>query len=169
MIIIIILILTEYVVARLNSVTLDKNFEKTQISFKGFKIATVKNSNTFYSCIRSEDIQNYKVFVKLAQIEVLNQSSDITIHLLEDVVSHWSTNLHLKIITLQREMEHFFSDLNHNLCEVTDASKKTTAKPWKLHICGVFAFHILISEKHSGKIALGKAITFFYSSFNQFF
>lgn len=145
---------------RLNSVTLDKNVQASTISFNGLKVTTVKIDGTSYNCIRTEDIQNYKAFIRTAQVEFHNNSScsEITVHLLEEIDAHWSTNLHLKLLTLQQEIEEFFINVRNSLNIKKEKKKNTATVLWNLRIFGIFAFYIRISERHSAKVALGKII-----------
>lgn len=121
----------------------------------------VKAASAPYNCIRTEDIQDSKVFIRLAQVEHKSSQSgsEITVHLMEEIVSYWSANLHLKLLTLQREIANFIVDVKRNFGLKSSKSTKDTNILWNIRISGVFAFHIWISKKHSAKISLGKFLT----------
>lgn len=147
------LFVTEYIITRLNSVLLEKSQKQTTVHVKGFKVATVSSSETFYVCIRSEDIQKYRIYVKTAELEL--NSSNLSVHILEDIVVFWSANFHLKLLTLYREIVDFIGDVKRSFSVTETPVTEDRRMNWNLRMSGLFAFHIRISEKHDAKIAMG--------------
>ncbi|KAF5270674.1 hypothetical protein FQA39_LY01412 [Lamprigera yunnana] len=145
----------EYLVLRLNSINMEKNVHISTIQLKGVKMTTV-NSNGWYNCIRTEDIHNYKMYVRIAQIDYNNKMFELSVHLLDEIIGYWSTNLHLKLLTLQQELKQFICNIRESYSTKKNVDSIAISS-WNLRICGVFAFNIWISQKHSAKISLDDA------------
>lgn len=96
--------LLEYFVSRLDTINIDKNGGVSNFKFDEFKLFTLKDTGDYYTCIRTEDILNYKVFVKNAHLEASkkDKSVEYNISLWENNIVFWSTNFHLKALLLFR-------------------------------------------------------------------
>jgi hypothetical protein len=143
---------TEYFVTQLNSVEIIKNLDSTNVQFEEFKIFTINNTGAYYCCIRTEDISNYKVFVKHAQVDY--KSGKNTINLLEEITVYWSTNFHLKALLLVRDITEFLSELREELNLALTENSHVDDTTYNCTVMGLFAFHIEISEKYSGKVSI---------------
>ncbi|RZC33587.1 UPF0378 protein -like [Asbolus verrucosus] len=147
---------TEYFVAQLNSVEVVKNLDSTNIQFKEFKIFTINNTGAYYCCIRTEDIQNYKVFIKQAHVEMLGDAANArsTISLLDEITVYWSTNFHYKTLLLIRDIVEFLSDLKEEFNLTLKENSDVDETLYNCAIMGVFSFHIEISEMYSAKVSI---------------
>lgn len=136
---------------------MERNKQTTNIQLRDTKLITVNNSSAPYNCIRSEDITDYLVYVKVAQI-VKDGGTALTVNLLEAVEMFWSANFHLKMFYLLREVCGFFADLKQLLPNTKSVSREgnTVGGAFNFLVYGVFAFHVRISKEHSAKISLGK-------------
>ncbi|CAG9838728.1 unnamed protein product [Diabrotica balteata] len=146
----------EYFITRLNTISVDKSLKNTSIKFEEFKIFSIKNSGDCYTCIRTEDISNYKAFIKTTCLEIRENKDNIketTLTLLDTIVTYWSTNFHMKSLLLIRSMMKFWTGIKDEL--KIESYKGPTEKFVKnLNIFGKFEFHIDISPEHSAKVAL---------------
>ncbi|EFA07873.1 UPF0378 protein KIAA0100-like Protein [Tribolium castaneum] len=141
---------TEYFVVQLNSVDLTKNLDSLNVQFEEFKIFTIHNTGAYYCCIRTEDISNYKVFVKQAQVDSKNHKN--TISLLDEITVYWSTNFHLKALLLIRDISDFFGELRDEFGLKLHNSHSDNV--YNCAVVGAFAFHVEISPKYSGKVSI---------------
>lgn len=144
----------ENFVIRLNSISLEKNKQTTNIQIRETKVASVKTRQTPYNCLRSEDITDYLAYIKVAQL-VRNGVCELTVNLLEEVEFYWSPNFHLKAFHLLRDVARFQDNVKQ-LIGVGRSEKQKRIETFNLLVYGVFAFHIQISEQHSAKVSLGR-------------
>ncbi|CAH0563741.1 unnamed protein product [Brassicogethes aeneus] len=145
----------EYFVSRLSKVTFDKNLKTTVLHLEDFKLFTIYNTGAFYTCIRSEDISNYKVYVKKSQVEFVEHKTcqETFVSLLDKVTMFWSTNFHMKSLLLVRDVKEFLGAVKLGLGVDTAESKEKNKRALSLNIFGQFNFHIEISEKHKAKVS----------------
>nr|XP_023019530.1 protein KIAA0100 [Leptinotarsa decemlineata] len=153
----------EYFVSRINTISLDKTIDEVRksanavnVKFEGFKIFSLNSNGDGYTCIQTEDISNYKVFINTALLEVRNleeKPKETTLTLLETVETHWSTNFHLKSLLLVRDVMEFLSGVKKEL-DIVDGGAVKQKCFNTLNIFGKFEFHIEISPSHNAKIAL---------------
>ncbi|CAG9812625.1 unnamed protein product [Phaedon cochleariae] len=150
----------EYFVSRLNTVSLDKNQNTTDVKFEEFKTFSLTNTGDYYTCIRTEDISNYKAFIKTAHLEMTDNKerlNDISLTLLDTIVMYWSTNLHMKYLLLARDIADFLGGVKSELgIEIKEVAKKKGVR--NLNVYGKFEFHIDISQNHNAKIVLDELI-----------
>lgn len=94
--------ISEYFVSRLDTINLDSSNDISTFKFEEFKIFTLNNTGDYYTCIRTEDILNYKVFIKNLHLEVKKKTNTVeyNISLWENNVFFWSTNFHMKALLL---------------------------------------------------------------------
>lgn len=141
---------------RLNSVSLEKTKQTINIQLRDTKLISLKHCTVPYNCVRSEDILDYLIHVKVAQI-IKNGTTELTVNLLETVEIFWSTNFHLKMFYLVRDIRRFLVDFKRLLPEKS-ISKSKKIEIFNFLVYGVFNFNIKISKEHSAKISLGKLI-----------
>lgn len=156
----------EYIVFRLNVLTIIQNFDALNIQTTGFKITTAKGQS-FYNCIGTEDMQRYKAFITKAQLDLSKTGEEINISLklLEEIVIYWCTNIHLRALNFIRQVDEFLNSLKEAINWKTYNMKTNYKHHYNFDIFGVFHFYIKISERHLAKIALGNKIKF---SIDQF-
>lgn len=151
--------IAEYFVVQLNSVEIIKNVETTDIQFEEFKIFTVNNNGGYYCCIRTEEISNYKVFIKQAHAEIIaaSKQTHYTINLLDEITVFWSTNFHLKTLLLVRDILDFKNELYEeiNATQQMEPDLKPNNSVFSCNIVGLFGFYIVISEKYSMNVSIG--------------
>ncbi|KAJ8927259.1 hypothetical protein NQ314_020310 [Rhamnusium bicolor] len=149
----------EYFVSRLNTINLDKKCNVTNIKFEEFKMFSLNNTGDYYTCIRTEDISNYKVFVKTVHLEIVEkndkQITETTLTLLDVITTYWSANFHMKSLLLIRDMKEFLNGVKEEI-GIKDIAKVKEKHVTNLNILGKFEFHIDISQNHNAKVALGK-------------
>lgn len=146
--------------SRLNNISIEKDFNKTVIKFEEFKMFSLKNTGDYYTCIHAEDISNYKLFVKSILVETLDKNKDnikeTTLTLLDTITVYWSTNIHIKLLLLFRDMKEFICGIQEEL-ELTIVEKKEERHVDNLNILGKFDCHIEINQEHNAKISFGKS------------
>ncbi|XP_017781578.1 PREDICTED: protein KIAA0100 [Nicrophorus vespilloides] len=149
----------EYLVVRLDEISLEKRRKCSKVHLNNFKVLSVLKRNTFYNCVRCDEIPTYKVFVKSAIIE---DDVAISVQLLERIVVYWSTPIHLKLLFLFRDIKEFSLVLVESFGSriATTQQKQQHEMPSKekrtfsVNICGLLSFHIHISQRHNAKIEL---------------
>lgn len=144
---------------RLNKINLERNFSKIQIKAEEFKVFCLKNTGDYYICYHSDYISNYKAFVKLINLEISKKSEDnireTTLSLLESVTFFWSTNIHMKLTLLMRDMKDFWESLKQELeIEKSETVEKKFVQ--NLRVMAQTECHLEISQNHKAKISLGK-------------
>lgn len=144
----------------MNSISLEKNKQTTSIQLRETKLISVKNRTVPYNCIRSEDIPDYLVYIKVAQI-VKKEMSELTVNLLEEVEILWSANFHLKIFYLLRDIMDFLNSIKKMITK-SSHFKDSTLEAFNFLVYGVFTFHVRISNEHSAKLLLGNIIITLY-------
>lgn len=94
--------ISEYFVSRLDTINIDSSNDISTFKFEEFKIFTLNNTGDYYTCIRTEDILNYKVFIKNFHLEMDKKSDTVeyNISLWENNIFFWSTNFHMKALLL---------------------------------------------------------------------
>ncbi|CAH1098513.1 unnamed protein product [Psylliodes chrysocephalus] len=147
----------EYFVTRLNTISLDKSPTSINVKFEEFKMFSLNNNGDYYTCIRTEDISNYKAFVKTTCLE-MRENKAVTLTLLDNVVTYWSTNFHMKSLLLFRDMRDFACGVAEEL-GIESLEKKSKEKyVSNLNVFGKFEFHIDIGPDHKAKISLDELI-----------
>lgn len=144
----------------MNKINLQRNFGKIQMKSDEFKVFCVKNTGDYYTCYHSEYISNYKAFIKLINLEISKSSDDIkeiTLSFLDNVIVYWSTNIHMKLTLLIRDMREFLETLGQEI-EIQVAKKSEEKCIQHLKIMAQSELHVEISPDHKAKISLGKFI-----------
>lgn len=143
----------------MNKVSLERTFTRTQIKSEQFKVFCVKNTGDYYTCYHSDYISNYKAFVKLINLEIskkpINNVQETTLSLLDNVIVYWSTNIHMKVLLLVKDVKEFWDGIRHEL-DIQHAAKNEGKYVQNLKINAQCDFHIEISQEHNAKISLGK-------------
>lgn len=142
---------SEFFVLQLNSIDVGQNQNETYMAFDELKIFTVNNTGAYYYCIRSEDISNYKVFIKRAESVLENGKN--TVSLLNETTIFWSTNFHYKLLLLVRDIIDFANELQEDLSLLKENPSSNSV--FNCMINGCFSFHIKISDKYSAKVSTG--------------
>lgn len=151
--------------SRLNTINLDKSPTTTNVKFEEFKIFSLNNTGDYYTCIRTEDISNYKTFVKTVHLEIIDKNNsqikETTVTLLDVITIFWSTNFHMKSLLLFRDIKEFLTVVKEEF-GIVDVEKTKTRSVTNVNVLGKFEFHIEISPEHNAKIALGNYFDFFF-------
>lgn len=138
---------------------LQKDLDRLQIKSEEFKIFCVKNTGDYYTCYHSEYISNYKAFVKVINLEITKRLDDnikeTTLSLLDNAIVHWSTNIHMKLTLLMRDMKEFLDSLGQEL-EVQHIPKSEQKYIQHLRVLAQCELNIEINQVHKAKISLGK-------------
>ncbi|KAL3273176.1 hypothetical protein HHI36_014630 [Cryptolaemus montrouzieri] len=147
---------SEYFVFRLNILKYDRSSISDMVQFEELKIFNLNNAGDYYSCMRTEDILNYKAFVKLINMEFRKDmdSRQFYFELEEEMIVFWSTNFHLKVILLYKDILEFLDSLKEELALDFDNKKSDIKYGLRWNLRGVFGLHIEISHEHSAKISL---------------
>lgn len=123
------------------------------IELKGL---TVNNKGAAYLCICAEDITDYVLYIKSTQIQIKTdgKNPELRIKLSEEIVGHWSSNLHLKLFNLCQNIVNFIHHLKENFNFIE--TRNQVSKVLNFQMYGVVAFHITISENHSAKVSVSE-------------
>lgn len=141
-----------YLVLRFNSINFDQSNKKSLFNISGFKMNNITPDTSFYTCVRAEDMKNYVGTIDMARIE--SDVDEYKINLLQDVLFYWSTNLHLKIMTLFDEIKIFQDRFKCMLSEnVPVRTENKIKKNYIVQLSGNIALHIKISDKHRMKVS----------------
>nr|CAD7259627.1 unnamed protein product [Timema shepardi] len=141
------------IMLRLDCTTMETEAGKLAVGVEGAKLVTLAPVRSRYTCIKSEELQNAMVYIKLAQADHELINGDTNVNLLEVVQAAWSTNLHLKMLTLAGEMGAFLTGLAA-LKEMPTGLNKTYEKSKVLSSClnlrvkGQIGLGITISSRH---------------------
>ncbi|CAH2014141.1 unnamed protein product [Acanthoscelides obtectus] len=148
----------EYFVFRLNTINLDKFPNVTTMKLEEFKMFSLTDTGDYYTCIRTEDISNYKAFIKNIHMEILrkneNHVREMSISFLDTITTYWSTNFHMKAFLLARDISDFLSGVKEEIGLVKNDSNRSHRAVYNMNILGMFEFHIEINKEHNAKIAL---------------
>lgn len=94
----------------------------------------------------------------MINLEILKRPGDnikeTTLSLLENVTIFWSTNIHMKLTLLMRDMKEFLDTLNQEL-EIENETVKNQCIQ-HLRVMAQTECHLEISQDHKAKISLGK-------------
>lgn len=146
---------------RLNAISIEKDEQKTNVKFEEFKMFTLNDTGDYYTCIRTEDIDNFKVFINTIQLDkVEKRETSLTVSLLNTITTFWSTNFHYKVVLLMRDVQDFWCNIQteFNLQKSQINSKKSTCNTLIMKIVGKFDFHIEINKDHNAKLALDRLV-----------
>ncbi|XP_076275427.1 bridge-like lipid transfer protein family member hobbit isoform X2 [Rhynchophorus ferrugineus] len=148
----------EYFVSRLDAITIETNPQLSSFKFEEFKVFTLNNTGDYYTCIRTEDILNYKIFIKMVQLDYIkkNGSVEYDVTFWDDNIAYWSANFHLKALLLLRDITDFQKQVL-NIISIHNAPPKKeidSLKIIKCRVLGKFEFYIDISKNHSAKVVL---------------
>lgn len=78
-----------------------------------------------------------------------------TLSLLDNVIFYWSTNIHMKLLLLVRDIREFLEGLRHELdFPISENGEEKYTQ--HLKIMAQCEFHIEISQEHKAKLVLGK-------------
>ncbi|XP_044758159.1 protein KIAA0100 isoform X2 [Coccinella septempunctata] len=144
---------SEYFVFRLNLLKYDRNSISNIVQFEEFKIFNLINAGDYYSCMRTEDISNFKAFVKMINMEFGRDSNQFYLESEDEVIFYWSTNLHLKAFLLYKDITEFLESLKEELALDFEDSNADYKTAMKFILKGCFCFNIEISDKHSAKLS----------------
>ncbi|XP_022903438.2 protein hobbit isoform X1 [Onthophagus taurus] len=146
----------EYIIMRLNMIQMEKFKKSSFTNIEHFKLLSVKNNEPFYTCQKSEEITNFKMYIKSAHVDTstAKELAETRIELLEEIGAYWSCNFHLRLFTLTQEIQTCIENIRFELGTKKTIPTKTNLKVFNIHVFGVSAFYIEISEKHSVKVAL---------------
>ncbi|XP_066139777.1 protein hobbit isoform X1 [Euwallacea fornicatus] len=150
----------EYFVSRLDIINIDKNNGISTIKFEEFKIFTLQDTGDYYRCIRTEDILNYKVFVKNSHLEIRKKDDNLieyNISLWENNVVYWSTNFHMKAWLLLQDIQRFYNGFKARLSKIKGVEidpKGLCVNAVNCRVLGKVEFDVRISEEHNMRITL---------------
>lgn len=97
------------------------------------------------------------MYIKTGHVDyiTLKDTPEVRIELPEEIGAYWSCNFHLRLLTLSRQIQEFLSACRYELqLDFQRGPSDGSNKFIHLHVLGVSAFYIEISEKHSAKVAL---------------
>lgn len=77
---------------------------------------------------------------------------ELTVNLLEEVKLFWSTNFHLKMFYLWRDVREFFDGFKG----MFSGGGSDEIETFNFLVYGVFMVHIRISAEHSARVSLGE-------------
>ncbi|XP_069668639.1 protein hobbit isoform X2 [Periplaneta americana] len=141
------------IMVRIDSTSIESVASKLAVVLEGAKLASICPTKSHYTCLRSEELKSVVGHVKLARLNYKHKSCDLSVFLLEEVYAQWSTNLHLKLLTLFEEVNEFSSNV-----KVVAAPQEVGApklqnhnvrhRTLNLRVKGQVGFGITISSRH---------------------
>ncbi|XP_060521817.1 protein hobbit [Cylas formicarius] len=149
----------EYFVSRLDAVSVDTSLESSSCKFEEFKLFTLQNTGDYYTCIRTEDILNYKIFLKVAHFNYVEKmmTREFNLSLLDNIVTFWSANFHLKALLLYKDIKDFCTTFKEHLPQAENAGAKPDKMPLNVLNCNVFGkmeLNVDINRLHKAKITI---------------
>lgn len=149
----------EYFVSRLDGITIETSPLMNTFKFEEFKLLTLTNNGDYYTCIRTEDILNYKVFVKMALLYYTKNedSFEYNFAFSEDNIVYWSTNFHINMFLLFEDVKRFCAQFVQLLPKMSRSNVNPASLPLSIVTCKIFGkleFYVDISKEHSAKILL---------------
>ncbi|CAG9773769.1 unnamed protein product [Ceutorhynchus assimilis] len=153
----------EYFVSRLDTISIDTTKGMSSFKFEEFKIFTLVNTGDYYTCIRTEDILNYEIFIKIAHLDYSRKENGVeyNISLLENSVAFWSTNFHLKALLLIKDIQEFADNFMKLLPKIKKPEIHPRDFPVKIINCSIYnkvEFYIDINKDHNMKIVLDELL-----------
>lgn len=136
---------------------MEKTVDRTFLECEEFKLFNVENNGAYYTCIRTEDISNYKIFVKTVQLELLNENhcKIISVNFLEKIYVFWSTNFHMKSLLLVKDIKELLLAVKREFGIKSAKNEVSVNRVIGCNISGNLDFHIEISPQHNAKISIG--------------
>lgn len=160
------------VMARLDSILMERNEEKLVLTFEGCKAVSLAPSGSPYNCLKSEAVKISCAHIQQARIQYRNKG--VAIQLLEDVFAMWSTNLHLRLLAVGEDLNQFFSQLIDKPRSTSLEEGKDKGSVWnvldqlKILAPGQVKLGVHLSENHSMLVTSGD-LSFQISSQNKGF
>ncbi|KAL1488909.1 hypothetical protein ABEB36_014696 [Hypothenemus hampei] len=153
----------EYFVARLDSIDIKRTIENSKtIKLEELKIFILKDKGDLYTCIRTEDIRNYKLFLRKARLDLISNERvnlvEYNISISENCVLYWSMNFHLKMLLLFRNIREFVNIFMPYLMKKTYQPSSGKHLHWSLE--GKLQLHIDINGKHKMNVNLEDMLLF---------
>ncbi|XP_066998211.2 protein hobbit [Anabrus simplex] len=139
------------IMARLDAASLISSKETVEGYLEGAKLVTISPRKSQYNCLKSEELKTSACHIKITRLEYRLTTSQMWISLVDEVHAVWSTNFHLKVLTLVNEIEHFLMKIKVN--RVQRKSKKnelnnSQRKDLLLTIKGQFGLEFILSRHH---------------------
>ncbi|XP_065213016.1 protein hobbit [Planococcus citri] len=94
------------IAVRIDSISFMSDASKLSSAFEGVKMASIIPTKHHFVCVKSEDVKNACFSLKSAIFEWRNQNKKI--ELTDEIDFCWSTNLHLKLLTLYSDMKETY-------------------------------------------------------------
>ncbi|XP_050307521.1 protein KIAA0100 isoform X2 [Anthonomus grandis grandis] len=153
----------EYFVTRLDTISIDTIHDNYTLKLEDLKLFTLNNTGDNYTCMRTEDILNYKIFMKIVHLNYSKkpEQHEFNISFLEDIVAYWSANFHLKTLLLIKDIENFGKKFIKLRPRIKKPEVEKLDMPVKVLNCicyGKLQFHIDINKEHDMTLVLEKAI-----------
>ncbi|XP_021942266.1 protein KIAA0100 isoform X3 [Zootermopsis nevadensis] len=142
------------VMVRVDSASIENMTSNTVMALEGAKLSSICPTKTQYTCLRSEEVKPFVGHTKLARVTYVHKKSDLRVQLLDEVQAQWSTNLHLKLLTLIQEVGEFISGIKalSALSGEFNVHKSRIHNPMhkslNLQVKGQVRFGITISSRH---------------------
>ncbi|XP_050545881.1 protein KIAA0100 isoform X3 [Daktulosphaira vitifoliae] len=133
----------------IDTTTIDMEKSKLICLIKGFKCDSLIPTKHHYVCTSSNDIKGWWLYAKSLNMKTLNANTkDITVEIIENFEFRWSTNIHLKLLTIYSDFNDFINNINTKKTN----SEKTTSDPLfdqiLLNIKSKFKFYMKVSTGH---------------------
>ncbi|KAF4523917.1 hypothetical protein B566_EDAN012268 [Ephemera danica] len=139
------------IMLRLDMARAERSPNKVSVTCEGTKVVTMCPVETYYNCIKCDEVKGGCAYVKLLKLK--RSSSEMTIHLSEEVHASWNTNLHLKMLHLSKEIAAFVSTFKRDRVPISETPAKAVLKT-SLRMKGVISLAITISSHHYMNISL---------------
>lgn len=135
-------------VSRVDTISLEKSSSKVGFVVSGFKLSDVPSNTGFYTCQRTEEMSSTFCFVKLARLDI--ETDVLSFQFLELVDLYWSPNLHLKCLTMIKELKKYKQEIQtaFKLTSTSSIKKPDSSKHWCVTFKGDTGVHLQLSEAH---------------------
>lgn len=136
------------IMVRIDTIMYGSDVSKMFVSFEGVKIASIIPTKHHFVCVKSDDLKNACVFLKSGQFEYKNNSQKF--ELTEEIDFVWSTNFHLKLLTLYSNISETFHRIfgsKGRLSSGSDQEKSDVSPIIKVSLKGRFRLGVKMSKK----------------------
>ncbi|XP_054265215.1 protein hobbit isoform X2 [Macrosteles quadrilineatus] len=138
-------------VVRSDKTTMDTRHSKIAVTVEGAKLMSLSPTKAQFTCLRSEEIKLACGHIKMARAEWHRSDNMWLVEFSHEFEAVWSPNLHLKILTLFKEMKALRNALITSEEQSETVSQPTDLTPSKLQVQvkAHLRCNLILSSKHN--------------------
>ncbi|XP_063241781.1 protein hobbit isoform X2 [Bacillus rossius redtenbacheri] len=135
---------------RLDQTSAETGTSGLLLGLEGARLVSVMPTTSHYTCLRSTELGAALAHVRTGRL-CRSSSGQVQLSLLDEVQCRWSTNVHLKLLTLLQELHAFYCDLGMMQVETHQQTQRPrqARHSFTLSMKGQVELHIATSSKHS--------------------